>query len=190
MRSIARIVLGVVTAAFGAACSDGPLPAPGTLERPVTFQVPQVAQAPSPSAPDVYWVRKAATVTSAQSGSAVTTLAISNAFVMVNDVKGAIRPTYLYAPGFRITETSGVSGASFSTIRISTPGAENGLADAAPVRVEAGGVSDAVNGLPLVDDEYAPDVHTDSPVSFIIVTLTFVDDHGTSGTLTARLEFN
>jgi hypothetical protein len=134
------------------------------------------------------FVTKSATVTAAQSGSALAQLAISTAFVKVHDhTDSSGHVTYMYVSWFRIAETSGASGATVSTIRFSASGV--GEVWSAPFRIGTAEVSDHVTNLQANNNNY-PAVITQSPVDFITVTLTFVDDRGTPGTLTARLDIN
>ena len=146
----------------------------------------------SPAHPSVDTVTKAATTTTTQSGSTAATLALSNISVMQVTIGEGVGRRYKYLPRFVLTETSGQSGASFSAMQVAAPGGEQSD-NCFDVRVNAGATFDPFSleeSCYINDWIGSPNVFTDSPASFLTVTLTFVDDQGTPGTLTVRFSMN
>ena len=146
-----------------------------------------------PGHPSVGTVMKAATATTTQSGSAAARLTLSKTSVMeVTREDSAGRLHHQYFPFFVVTEASGRSGASFSTMQVAVPSGEQSD-NCFEVRVNAGATLDPFG---VEESCYtsiyigSPNVRTDSPLSSLTVALTFVDDQGIAGTLTVRFSMN
>lgn len=138
------------------------------------------------------FVTKAATTTSTQSGSATATIALSKASVIELTWEDQLgRPHYVYTPRFVLAETSGRSGARFATMDVFAPGGWHDELCFDP-RVNAGSTFDPFN-VPENDcymtDYGTPSGSTDTRASSLTVTLTFVDDQGAPGTVTAQFAF-
>ena len=132
---------------------------------------------PIPSAPDV-----------------LANLKLSDLAVVVvaDDHEG--KRTYSYAPRFRVTETSGVSAATIIGVEVAVAGGELQRVDekcAGVVRVGPGASSDAF-GADWWDSLLycTPDFTSTEPVPFVSIGVSFKDDAGTWGSVSARIDIN
>ena len=89
---------------------------------------------------------------------------------------------------FRITESSGISGAVVRSVAIDPGGTTSDHCWGAPLRVGAGENSDAFRELPAVA-QCAPTLTAAAlaPVVSFDITIAFVDDLGRPGTLAAHI---
>jgi hypothetical protein len=152
----------------------------GATQSPISPQperTPQAIPLPAPSTPQV-----------------MANLKLSHVAVVVLAEDHDGKRTYSYVPTFRVTETSGVSAATIIGVEVAVAGGELQRVDekcVAAVRVGAGASSDAFNADWWEGLLYCmPDFTSTEPVPFVSIGVSFKDDAGTWGSVSARIDIN
>jgi hypothetical protein len=98
-----------------------------------------------------------------------------------------------YTLVFFVSETSGASGAVIKSIRVVPPAGDSVETGetcwGSPVRVDAGGTSDAFRpGSSRVPSYCAPGLAAPMKPSFVTVTIRYIDDSGAAGLFSTRID--
>ena len=189
-----RLVIGVIALSMLAAGCESPAPGPGGVPRPPEPPPGNMTGSRPAGAPSVLGLAlKPAITTQTHSGSAAATVTMSKTYLfeaVYQEDNGNVR--YVYTPNYLLTETSGRSAVTFSTMQVAPPSGQP-VESCFDARLAAGGTLDPFSQEADSEcylNDYTPNLHLPDPLSSLTVTLTFVDDQGAPGTLVVRFSTN